>query len=169
MGEQSLPTKAEREAQKKKRAGPQWESDVPIIVVVEDAGKLDKEDTYFFTQLRVLSGCARGELYEIKWNRQWPSGDWKDDTLALLETVLVEGDPEDKPVWSYELVDKCFKLTPVKSTGKNDRIYWNFKDIFPSEIPEEDRGTMGDQYPAANKVAASPASFGGPATDEIPF
>ena len=147
MNSQNLPSKNEMSEQRKSQDGPPWESFVPITCIVGNAGFITKDDGYFFTELRILSGKLRGDLVKQNWSRQWKSGDWKEDTIEMLRCLCPVEDQKGAPVWSYMLVNKCFTMTPVQ----NKKGFWSYKDFEVAEVPPEDQAEFQQQQRATTQ------------------
>jgi len=155
MTEQNLPSKADLKKQDKERGAIEWENMVPVVCVIERCGKIVDDDSYFFTEIRILTGKHRGEKSENRWSRKWKSGDWKEETIEFLRALCPEEDASNTPVWSYMLDKKCFSMTP----WKNAKGYWGYKNFKLADVPAEDAA----DYAQMSKPAPS-ASI-----DDIPF
>ena len=141
MNQQTLPSKSDLKKQDQQRKELDWENMVPVTCVVERVGKIVDDDSYFFTELRILTGKHRGEKTDKRWSRQWKSGDWKEETIEFLRAMCPDEDKNGTPVWSYMLADKCFKMTPWKS----NKGFWNFKDFKLANVPPEDAKDFAQQ------------------------
>ncbi len=136
MSDQVIPTVDQVKNQQKKDPEPPWESYNPVTCLVESAGKITEDDSGFFTEVRVLSGKGRGELVRLAWWKKWKdSGDWKQDTVELINACCQKEVEAGEDFWSYMLVDKVFEMTPFKSK----KGYWNYKDIKPAVLSAEDK------------------------------
>lgn len=141
MTGQTLPTKNDLKKQDQDRKEIEWENLVPVTCVVEKCGKIVDDDSYFFTELRILTGQHRGSKADKRWSRQWKSGDWKEETIEFLRALCPKEADSGNPVWSYMLQDKCFKMTPFKTS----KGYWNFKDFKLGQVPAEDAKDFATQ------------------------
>jgi len=138
MSDQTLPDDSELGGDKI-----YWIENMPVTLKVEVAGKIKDDDSYFFTELRILSGQNRGEIAKQTWSRKWQSGDWNKPTIIFLKTLLPEETERKVPVWSYMLVDKVFTCTP----WKNKKGYWNFKNFELTTLSEEDKQDAAGMVP----------------------
>lgn len=130
-----------------------WAPNVPTSAVIKGAGKIMDDDSYFWVELEMLSGVATGKSYRQDINRTMQDGAVNYSTAELFYAACPEEAEMGIDVWSWQLVGKFIRFTPVPwKSKKTNKTGWNLKNISTAEVPPDIR-----------------AKYAQPEGDEIPF
>jgi hypothetical protein len=126
------------------------DENVPVTLVVDRAQKEDPTDNKFKLFCQVVDGTQKGKMTSLNFMRRFSDGQWVENTIDFLSTLLPQEFNGEQPIWSYMLVGKVFTCIPYK----NKRGYWAYnsfelKGMDPTKQPQAMPQAQNQQPPAA--------------------